>query len=284
MIKVDLSKAIPPRLVTYLLGIVSGVFFESSIAIGNPLFAASVVSRVREIYPFGPYALLALFIASGLLIGQGFFLAAWIVDIVIAFVFVLWRYAIRVTLGSEWLYRSFVKLQGNPPKQNSFVRLLNRLILWARRRGFSIKARPVLKCLHLAVRRLLKVRYGIDGNHGLQLDDSEWGVWYSVLGKPMKRFQEAAMASRTFLACGLAGLTALYASPALRGRYFIALSLIFTFAGCFGSVELLRWRIDPAKSGTARLQSVLLELREATDVTEKQDSDSIAVPIEADAE
>jgi len=282
MIKIDLSKAILPRLGTYLLGIIPGMFFESSIAIGNPHFAASVISRVREIYPFGPYALLALFLASSLLIGQGFFLTAWIADLLITFAFLLWRNAIRVTLGSQWLYRCFGKLQGIPPKQNIFIRMLGRLIFWARGREFSFKARPVLKCLHVAVRRLLKVQYGIDRNYGLQLDDSEWGVWYSALGKPLKGFQEGYMASRTSLGCGLAGLTALYASPALRGKYFIALSLIFTFAGCFGTVDLVRWRIDPIKRSMARLLSVLLELREATNITERRDSESVTVAIEAD--
>src|SRR6202030_3252468 len=97
MIKIDLSKVIPPRLGAYLLGIVPGMFFESSIAIGNPHFAASVLSRVRDIYPFGPYALLAAFLASCLLIGQGFIIMAWFADLLIASVFALWRYAIRIT-------------------------------------------------------------------------------------------------------------------------------------------------------------------------------------------
>ena len=284
MIKIDLSKAIPPRLVTYLLGIIPGVFFETSIAIGNPHFAASVISRVREICPFGPYALLALFLASGLLIGQGFILGAWIADLLIASVFVLWRYAIRITFGSQWLYHRFAKLQFIPPKQTTFIRWLGRVILWARG-GFSSEARPVLKCLHLAVQRLLKVRYGIDRTriHGGQWDDSEWRVWYSALGKPLKGLQEASMVSRTFLGCGLAGLTALYASPALRGRYFIALCFIFTFAGCFTSVDLLQWKVNPVRRGMERLQSVLLELSEASAITERRDDDS-SLGIDADEE
>jgi len=136
------------------------------------------------------------------------------------------------------------------------------------------------------VQRLLKVRYGIDRtrNYSGQWDDSEWGVWYSALGKPLKGFQEASMASRTFLGCGLAGLTALCASPALRGRYFIALCLIFTFAGCFGSVDLVRWKINPVRRGMVRLQSVLLELSEASVITEKRNDDSTKVRINADEE
>ena len=274
MIKIDVSRAIPPRLGTYLLGIIPGMFFEVSVAIGDPHFVASVVSRVREIYPFGHYALLVLFIGSCLLVGQGFFLAAWIADMLMAFTFVLWRYAIRSTFGSQWLYRRFAKLQGIPPKQNTFIHLLSRVIFWAREREFSIEARPVLKCLHVAVRRLLKVRYGIDRKYGGQLDDGEWGVWYSALEKPLKGFQEALMISRTFLACGLAGFIALNAVPALRFRYFIALCIIFTFAGCVASLDVNRWRFNPARRSMTRLRSVLLELSEASPTTEKTNSDS----------
>jgi hypothetical protein len=274
MIRVDISRAIPPRLATYLLGIIPGVFFEASVAIGNPCFAAAVLSRVRDIYPFGPYALLVLFLASGLLVGQGFFLAAWIVDLLVASAFALWRYAIRNTLGSQWLYRWFGKIQGIPPKQNRSIRLLSRMIFWARGREYSSEARPVLKCLYVAVQRLLRVRYGIDRKFGGQWDDGEWGAWYSVLGKPLKDFQEASMSSRVFLGCGLAGFTALYASPPLRGRYFIALCLVFSFAGCLASVSLARWKFDPVRRSLARLRSVLLELSEATTATEKPGGDS----------
>jgi|HubBroStandDraft_2_1064218.scaffolds.fasta_scaffold57498_3 hypothetical protein len=284
MIKIDLSRTIPPRLAAYLIGIVPGVFFESSIAVGNPHFAASVISRVREIYPFGPYALFALFLASALLIGLGFIITAWIADVLIASASALWRYAIRITLGSQWLYRYFAKLQSIPPKQNLLIRQLGRMIFWARRREFSSAAKPVLKCLHVAVRRLLKVRYGIDSSEVGQWDDSEWGTWYSALGKPLKGLQEAAMSSRTFLGCGLAGLTALYASPSLRGGYFIALCLIFTFAGCFLSVDLLRWRINPVKRSTVRLQSVLLELSEASTIVDRRNGDSVTAGINLDEE
>jgi len=274
MIRIDISRAIPPRLGAYLLGIIPGVFFEASVAIGDPHFAASVVCRVREIYAFGPYTLLVLFLASGLLVGQGFSLAAWIADLLIASAFALWRYAIRITFGSQWLDRRFGKLQGIPPKRNSFIRLLSRLIFWARGREYSVEARPVLKCLYVAVERLLKVRYGIDVGRDMQRDDIEWGVWYSVLGKPLKGFQEASMSSRVFLGCGLAGFTAVYALSALRGRYFIALCIIFTFAGCFTSVDLARWRFNPVKRSIARLRSILLELSEASTMAEKPSSDS----------
>jgi hypothetical protein len=287
MIKIDLSKVVPLRFVTYLLGIVPGLFFESSIAIGNPHFAASVISRVRDIYPFGSYALLAFFLASGLLIGQGFILMAWMVDLLIASVFMLVRYVIRITFGSPWLYSRLAKLQGSPPKpkQNSFIRALNRVVNRAwRSREFSSEARPVMRCLGVATDRLLKVRYGINARKE-RWEDGEWGVWYWVLGKPPSELQEAAIVLRTFLSCGLAGLTALYAVPALRERYFTALCLIFAFAGGFGSVDMTRWRVNPVRRAVTRLRSVLAELSEGGASSEKRrGGDSAPGELEADNE
>ncbi len=274
MIKLDLSRAVPRGLGSYLLAVIPGVFFESSIAIGNPHFAASVISRAREIYAFGPYALLFLFLASSLLIGEGFFLMAWITYLLIAFAFVLWRYAIRTTFGSQWLYRRFGTLQGIPPKQTIFIRSLSRLIFWAREREFSIEARPVLKCLHIATKQLLKKRYGIERTWDGHSDGSEWEVWYSAVGEPPKWFSERRMAARTMLGCGLAGFTALYASPLLRERYFIALCSLFAFAGLFATFDLALWSFNPVRRTMLNLRSVLLELSATTTMTEKQKTDS----------
>jgi hypothetical protein len=268
MLKIDISKVISPRFGTYLFGIVPGLYFESSIALGQPHFAISLISRVREIYPFGPFALLGVFLASALFIGQGFFLLAWIVELLIVSVFAVWRYAIKMTLGSDWLYRCFGKLQGMPPKQNLLIRALGKAMFWGRRHNFSFEARPILKCLYIATKQLLKTQHGIDRT--FRRDESEWGVWYIVLGKPLKDFGEASMVAKTFLATGLAGLTALYALPSLRVRYFLALSLVFTLAGLFTAVNLALWRFNPAKLSLARLRSVLLGLSEPRTMTEKE--------------
>ena len=275
MIKLDLSKAVPPRLGGYLLALIPGMFCESSIAIGNPHFAASVISRAREIYAFGPYGLLFLFLASSLLIGEGFFLMAWIAYLLIVSAFVLWRFAIRNTFGSEWLYRYFGKLQGMPPKQTILIRSLGKLVFWARQRQFSTKARPVVMCLHIATQKLLKKRYGIKIPWQFDSEGGDWGVWYSTLGEPPKWFPEAKMASRTMLGSGLAGFTALYASPVLRERYFIGLCSLFVFAGLFATFDLILWELNPVRRSLLNLRSVLGELASTTITTsEKRQTDS----------
>ena len=68
------------------------------------------------------------------------------------------------------------------------------------------------------------------------------------------------------------------------GAVFHLLCLTVTFAGCFISVDLVRWRINPVRQSMERLRSVLLELSEAGTTAEGRNSDPVAVAIDADKE
>jgi hypothetical protein len=80
------------------------------------------------------------------------------------------------------------------------------------------------------------------------------------------------MTTRTFIGCGLAGFSALYVSPALRDRYFIPLCVVFTFAGCYQSFDLAKWRQHPVRNSIAHLRSVLSELSETQTAAKKEES------------
>jgi hypothetical protein len=109
MIKIDASSVIPKRLGTYLLGSIPGLVFELSVAYADPLLAHQVIDRVRQAYPFQPYALLFVFAVSCLVVGQTFFLAAWFGDWIIDLLCRSERYLIlHLTLGSDWLYKALL--------------------------------------------------------------------------------------------------------------------------------------------------------------------------------
>ena len=263
MIKIDVSNAIPKRLGTYLLGIIPGLLFELSLAFGDPHLVQLMIDRAKQIYPFQPYALLILFVASCLVVGQTFFLLSWFTIVLLGSVYGFKRYFIRATLGSDWLNRAFGRWQAIPPKQNIFIRSLSRMVFWERRKRFAFEVRPVLDCQRLAATQLLIRRYGITPRKGLSGSvDLEWQVWLSVLGKQPPWSREAFLTMRTFLGCGLAGLSALYISPALRNYYFVVISAVFVAYGCAQSWSFAKLRYDPMRQSLARLVSLLVELAE----------------------
>ncbi len=145
MIKIDASNVIPKRLGTYLLGIIPGLVFELTVTYANPPLAHQMIERARQVYPFQGYALLAVFLASCLLVGQTFFLLAWFADWLIDFLYRAQRYLLlHLTLGSDCLYKAVGRLQGMPPKRN--VRHLWRIIMWARMKKTPFEIRPVVRC------------------------------------------------------------------------------------------------------------------------------------------
>ena len=278
MIKIDASNVIPKRLGTYLLGLIPGLVFELTVAFGDPLLAHQMIEQVKQVYPFQTYALLLLFAASCLVIGQTFFLLAWFVDWLIDFLYRAQRYlVVHLTLGSNWLYKAVAWLQGMPPKRN--VRYLWRIVMWARQKKVPFEIRPVLKCQRMAATQLLKRKYGVTPSKGQwEWVDQEWQAWLAVLGKAPAGFREAFLTMRTFLGCGLAELAALYIAPALRNRYFFTMSGVLLAAGCFQSLSLARRRREPMRGSLTRLLVLMEELAESRLATAKEETSASSGP------
>lgn len=151
--------------------------FELTVAFGDPVMAHRMIERVKDVYPFQGYALLALFAASCLIVGQTFFLLAWFTDRIIDFLYCAQRYLIpHLTLGSDWLYRTVGKLRGMPPKM--YFRHLWRPIMWARGKKVPFAIRPILRCQRMAATQLLKRKFGVTPSKGQwEWIDREWQAW-----------------------------------------------------------------------------------------------------------
>jgi hypothetical protein len=262
MIKVDFSKAFSPRLVAYLASLIPGLFFEASVALGAPEIAKSIISDIKQVFPFPPYAILICFIASGFVLGNVFIQLAWFAELFMSAVYWAWQFGIRITFGSHTFYRWLAKIHPPPNKRGFFVRLFSWAIFAARMPKRYERARPVMTCLGLASKELLKKRYGIDVMDSLSHNGEEWHVWYSVLGKPLKRVAEGITLMRTSLGCGLAGFLTLPFAPSLWTWYFLGACGVFTATGLYLTWSQFRWRTDPVRLNHLRLQSVLLELAE----------------------
>jgi len=88
------------------------------------------------------------------------------------------------------------------------------------------------------------------------------------------RFRGAFLTMRTFIGCGLAELAALYFSPALRNRYFLAITVVFVASGAFQSWDLAKWKYEPMRGSLARLAAILVELAETNTVAKQRDNGS----------
>ena len=270
MIKIDAAKLFPKRLGAYLLGFIPGVVFELTVAFGDPVMAHRMIERVKDVYPFQGYALLALFAASCLVVGQTFFLLAWFTDWIIDFLYRAQRYLIlHMTLGSHWLYKAVGKLQGMPPKM--YFRHLWRPIMWARGKKVPFEIRPILRCQRMAATQLLKRKFGVTPSKGQwEWVDQEWHAWLAVLGKVPTGLRESFLTMRIVLGCGIAELAALYIVTALQNRYFVTMSTVLFAAGCFQSFTFVRMRSEPRASLT-RLRTLMEELTEVSRTTSKED-------------
>ena len=128
MIKIDASNFIPKRFGTYLLGIIPGFFFETTLAFGDPALSLQLINRVRQVYPFHGYALLTAFVVPRLIVGETFYLLAWFFDWMVDLGYRGLRYFVfDLTLGSHWLYKAVGRWQGMPPKPSA--RYIWRLIM-----------------------------------------------------------------------------------------------------------------------------------------------------------
>lgn len=263
MINIDLSKTPSLRFFVYLLALIPGLFFLVSIALGNPLLAEGLIKEVGHLYPVPPYLALFLSLGSAFVIGQAFVLSSWLLAWLLTTLIRLPKAVFRKVFGANWLYRWWGKHQAIPPKRTAlFVRTLRGLNMFARKVDADpADARLVRMCLGVAVEKLLERRYGIDP-HRAGGPNGEWGVWYSVLGKPPKQLGENLNAGRTTLATGLAGFCAIGIAPSLLQRYFIAMCALFALCGLWTALAHFFTFRNSANLDVWRLRAVLLELQE----------------------
>jgi hypothetical protein len=282
MIKIDVSRLIPQRAGTYLLALIPGIVLELSLAVGDPQLAHSLVDRVNHVYPFRPYFLFAIFMASCWVVGQIFFLAAWFAEVLVSSGLRL----IHMVFASRWLYRAFGKVQGFPSRRNLLIRSLSRIFFHLRMKRHPPQLDIVRRCRRLAAEQLLKRGYGIDLNTEPWSSSTadEWEVWSAVLGKPLRWYSEVQMGTRTIVSCGIAMLSALFVTPALREPIVIVGCAVLTLAGCVQLWMFASWTHDPINVGFFRLRSVLAELSEANSkLADDRDSSEQGLRVAIDA-
>lgn len=273
MISIDLSKAPSLRILLYLLALLPGVFFLSSVAFAAPQLAKVAIENIKGVYPFAPYALFLIFLGMGFVVGQAFIVLSWLTETILFALYRLPRASFRNVFGGNALYRWFGKHQGMPPRRDFATRAIGKLIFLARGTQVdSSDAQAMRWCLMAATEKLLERRYGIGKQRASGGNGGEWYIWASNLGKPQKFLVESRNAGRVMLACGLAGFMALFLAPRLVERYYISLCSLFAFSGLWTAGWFFFAQRNPVRRDALQLRSVLLELQDCSPSRPKTDT------------
>src|ERR1700734_1964217 len=258
MIHIDLSKVSAPRFLVYLLSLFPGLFFFLSVGAGNPQLAKATIDRIYEVHHFPAYSFWFLLVGSGFVVGQAFVLLAWLVEMILTGAYCTPQTLFRMVFGARWLSRWFVRVRGVPPRRTWAVRVLGWCIYRATRPASDPQhARRARSCLGAAAEKLLERRNGIDNGRG-----DQWGIWYQVLGRPVKPLVENRNAGRVTVATGLAGFVALGLAPGLIERYYVGMCSVLVFSGLWtAGWFFFAWR-NPVGREMLQLRGILQELRE----------------------
>jgi hypothetical protein len=259
MVNIDLSKVLPSRaydhFALFLASFLPGLFFVFSIAFAKPGLISVLAAESEQSLALGHYAtaLVGLFLAF--IIGSGFIL----VDTLIQY---LLSYAYRFKM---FLYRQLCKwplkqvtqwLLTKPRWQTvSLGKFHGQVVTWGAI-GFD-DWRRYQSCWFVLVRRLLRVRYGIESR---ELKDDDWEVLYSNLGSITPEDFRGSMMLIAMHASGWAGLLAARIAPVLQNRYYVGFSLFLIFNGLMHGYYVAMHRFDPRMSGDLTIRAVLREL------------------------
>ena len=263
MLSIDLTKAFSHRFLVYLLALFPGSFFLMSIAMGNPILAKGIISRLEGIYPIPAFALSLLLLGSAFFIGMTFVILSRLLELLLSGFFLLGRFAYRKLLGTQAVYVWFGKFQGTPPKATLVSRVVGKLIFLARAGEIDTPDRKSVRwCLAAATEKLLEKRYGIDAHRATGPNGGEWQVWYSVMGQPVKNIVESLNGARTAFASGVAGFVALGIAPVLIERYYISMCSVLAVSSLWTTGYFYFQTKHPIGLDCLRLRAVLTELQE----------------------
>jgi hypothetical protein len=258
MVNIDLSKVLPSRaydhFAVFLASFLPGLFLIFSLILAKPDLVSALASKSEQSLAFGRYGAAAMDLFLAFVIGSGFLL----VNTLIQYVFT-YLYQVKVLLYLQlckWPLKQITQWLLKKPRwqsatlSNFHVRVATRAAI-----GFD-DWRKFQGCWFVLVRRLLKVRYGIESS---ELKDDEWSVLYSNLGSITPEDSRGSMMMIAIHACGWAGLVATRLAPALRNRYYVGFCLLLILNGLMHAYYVVQGRFDPRYAGSMAIRAVLRE-------------------------
>jgi hypothetical protein len=258
MVNIDLSKVLPSRaydhFAVFLASFLPGLFLIFSLVLAKPDLVMGLASKSEQTLAFGRYGTAAMGLFLAFVIGSGFLLINTLIQYVFTYLYQL-KVFIYLQL-CKWPIKQITQWLLKKPRwqsaslSNFHVRVVTRAAI-----GFE-DWRKFQGCWFVLVRRLLKVRYGIESS---ELKDDEWSVLYSNLGSITPEDSRGSMMMIAIHACGWAGLVATRLAPVLRNRYYVGFCLLLILNGLMHAYYVVQGRFDPRYAGGLVIRAVLRE-------------------------
>ena len=256
MVNLDLSKMVPRGSLIWISAFIPGLFFEISIALGNPQLMTSHLATTQNLIRLSPYLQLAVALFLAFIIGLASMLAVSFIQHALTYL-----HSLRLILMPE--LRTLVLL----PLLNQLVKLR----FFASRGRFhdfrnrvsndaaepAQEALSTSKALQKLASKLFRDRYGVELQHAEE--QREWQSLLWSVGSLTEVEWRGPLLMIASEATGWCGLVATMLAPALRNRYYIALSLIFLLTGLHNDYYVAGRRRDPVALASFKARAILRE-------------------------
>jgi hypothetical protein len=254
MFNLDVSKAIPRHLLTYLIAVIPGLFFEISILAANPELVAYHLRQFQSFFSVSSLLLIVVALFIAFIIGNAFMLLVVLIQYLLGFfhrfklIFMeeFRRWPLIPFLG--WLAR--FKFFAGRARFYSFRERLRR-----RASEPDKAARLAAQTWHRLARKLLSDRYGVDLNDVEQ----EWEFLFWSLGTPSDVEWRGPLLSIASEATGWCGFAATVFAPSLLNGYYLVLCGFFIFMGLLNDYFVAGRRTDPVAVAMGRTRALLRE-------------------------
>ena len=241
------------------MAFIPGLFFEIFILISNPKLIATPPG-------LGYRSWLAVVLILAFIIGNGFMLLVFLIQLVLGYTYQLGRF-VWGSFVRRVLFPRVGRILTN--KNLPFRRVFARTYQYAGDFIFPTKLREVQRVWHRVAEELLARRYGIkpsDRDRGI-----DWGVWYSVLGKPRPEDLRGSLLTIAMHAAGWSGVAARHFSPTLNNSYYSRFMVLLIICGLIQGWRVAKVLHDPLVNGMMRVRWILNENRDLT-ADEKPDA------------
>jgi hypothetical protein len=266
VVKLDLSKALPPQAYLYFSAFMPGLFFEFSILLANPGLIHQLTLNAQEEFVFGRYLILLIGLFLAFVIGNGLMLFASLLQTLLGLVYKTYLF-LWIQFQKHVLLPILTRLTHNrpgpPPSPPRPVRPPPRwvvnLYLWTSENVQPLPSQEEKDVYHWWVtiaKQLMLKRYDLTED---KLPAISFEQLQDVLTIPTPEELRGSVLVNASYATGWAGLFASRFAPALCNKWYMMFAYFLIGCGLLHDWNIARRFNDPSLGNMLRLRAVLRE-------------------------